>query len=85
MYVLTQIRILQYMCQFHRGSTVMRHHYRALYLPFYHAFPDEHLDTAQHIANFITENLEMFQEIDTIPPGSINRRVRDLEDDALDV
>ena len=84
-YALTQIRILQYMCQFHRGPTVMRHHYRALYLPFYHAIESEPMDTAQHITSFITKNLEMFQEIDTLPPGSINRRVGDLKDDALDV
>ena len=84
-YVLTQIRTLQLMCHIHRGPTAAGFYYRPLYFPFAHALPDSDKDMAQRIANFITQNLKMFQEIDTLPPGSTNRRVRDLEDTDLDV
>ena len=84
-YVLTQIRTLQFMCHIHRGPAAAGYHYRTLYFPFIHVFPDPDTNTVQHIADFITKNLQMFQEIDTLPPGSVNRRVRDLEHDDLDV
>ena len=78
-YCLTQIRTLQLMCHVFRREDMNP----AFVGTFEHqANANRHKrHNVEQIGHFITKHLQMFQEMGSLPPGTLNWRVKHLEND----